>query len=451
MFPVERKYSIITYLSKFAIISLFIAVLSGSCVKEYNLPVGLLPKSDLINLSVDSSFSIQTYTLYDDSVPSNAPTTALLGAINDPAIGTTKTEFITQFSATTNNILVMSNPLKPDSVCLYLAYQKDTASNVFAGTAGTPLHIRIYQLNAYITDTVNHYTKEDPSRYYDPEMPPLLDTIFKPYAQNDTMLVLKLSSFLASQFTGPSNLTSLTDVTLFPQFFKGLYCQTVADPNNKSIVGFNLLSANTKLVVYYRNDTAKVSIPMTFSITSSNAYFNLATHQYNSNINNAINNTTTPSTQYTYAQTNGGLKTLVKIPNLINWNITHPNNAIIKVELLVPILENNPLYRSPDGMMIETAKSDGIHSQYMFEYYTSTGGYLGVARDTAYTKLNYSFDISKYARDIVKNPSTDYGLYIYAENRSTCVRRAIIKNWLQPGGMKLYITYYVPPTSVKNK
>lgn len=56
----------------------------------------LLPSNDFVTISSTDTLSVWSYTLYNNSVPTNDPSVAFVGDIYDPYFGTTKTEFVSQ-------------------------------------------------------------------------------------------------------------------------------------------------------------------------------------------------------------------------------------------------------------------------------------------------------------------------------------------------------------------
>jgi hypothetical protein len=80
-------------LTIFTLVALFV----NGCIEDpTKIGNGLLPGSDFVKIKSTDTLSVQSYTMYDDSVRTDSPSVSYLGQLSDPYFGTTTAEFVTQ-------------------------------------------------------------------------------------------------------------------------------------------------------------------------------------------------------------------------------------------------------------------------------------------------------------------------------------------------------------------
>src|SRR5450759_3263667 len=130
-----------------------VAVLLSSCQKQI-LKDGsdLLPNNDFVSIKSIDTLSVFAYTMYDDSVRTDLPSTSYLGQIYDPYFGTTNAGFVTQIR--------LSNkwdglPFTTDSMklFLYLSGVKGGGSDVIHTLNISEIDDEIYVNTPYYSST----------------------------------------------------------------------------------------------------------------------------------------------------------------------------------------------------------------------------------------------------------------------------------------------------------
>lgn len=262
----------------------FALVLVLSACKKEETTIGANLQNGNMNVVVQDTFTIITYSEEIVEMESDETSVALLGAYNDPVFGAVKCGFVTQ---------IVPNDLDPsfeglgaftmDSVVLALRY---TSINYYANL--DDIIVEVYEID----DVLNR----DNQSYFTTEEPTLLD------AGNNLVLDLNEGSEVEVDFVGNA---FVGDDTLAPQMrihldtevgegliadalagqmgvnfqtstFKGLYVR-VADFGGSSgqgtVVYFALEDFLSKLSIYYHSE-AGVAGTYDFKINTTTARYN---------------------------------------------------------------------------------------------------------------------------------------------------------------------------------
>jgi hypothetical protein len=213
----------------------------------------LLPGNDFVTIGSTDTLSVWSYTMYDNSVPTNDPSVAFVGSIFDPYFGTTTAEFVSQIRAGGEWTY---GPVTIDSVKLNMRLL-----SVKGGSAGVYHSLRLSEISdqIYIDTLYSSNTQTNTTGFSVVAQLPIL--------RSDTINNISVS--LPAEFgeyllRDTAQLFYSTTKPDFRAWFKGLYFQ-MTDENDPLIVAFSLLSDFATSGTYnnyftiYMHDTAFIS------------------------------------------------------------------------------------------------------------------------------------------------------------------------------------------------
>jgi len=377
---------------------LFALFLVVSCKKKDSLlGQNSLDSNELLNSGGIDTFSLNTFSIFEDSVITDNPAFAILGSYTDPVFGKVNSEFYTQFRlsginpnfGTTSDIII-------DSFVLGLEYTgyygKTGAQIVEAYEINEPnvmsLDSIYYAFSTQSTKTTNLVPAANQSVNLNPSNVTVIgnDTV-------DSQLRIYIDTNLARSIFDEweSNPTTFTSNTEFLQFFKGLHIKTnnpVQSSGNGGVFYFNLNDALSKLTIYYRQGGQQKTYDLL--INSECVDFNhVEVDRSGTHVETVINDTISGQSQF-YAQSFNS-RAVVQIPGLSNI----PKNVIIhKATLELPIQYQTGSKFSPGyDISVGTRLTVGANQIYNI-------GTTGIYDD--YTK-KFTIDLRSYTQAIVND------------------------------------------------
>lgn len=382
-----------------------------SCEKKEEIGFEVQPPEDKITVGFGDSCGLTAYTVRDDSVRTDETLLNLMGSYHDPVFGTSTAGFYVQFRLSDNNVSFGTNPVV-DSIVLCLEYDGG-----YYGDLTTVQSARVFEVNETFLIDSNYYSSDrfecnSTDLYTGHFKPNLKDSVFVDTLAYPPQLRLRLNNSLAQKFLNAST-TELSDNPNFLLFFKGLY--VVADPVsvNGAVINFDLLSANSKLVMYYHND-AYDTLTYNFVINENSARVNTFDHYGYSGASHSLQmqiaGDTVRGEQNLYLQGMCGLKTYIRLPDLRPL-LNNGNVVINKAELIItptPSLLNS--YAQPDQLTLSMINEDGSLSYLPDQYYGTA--YFGGTYNTS--NGDYRFNIATYIQYLVRyfDEYVGKGLYL---------------------------------------
>lgn len=314
-----------------------VAVLLSSCQKqELKNGSDLFPKSDFVSIKSIDTLSVFSYTMYDDSVRTDLPSTSYLGQIYDPYFGSTNAGFVTQIR--------LSNkwdglPFTTDSVKLYLYLTgvKGVRSDVIHTLNISEIDDEIYVNTPYYSGTKINTNGFKMTGIPLPAFP--VDTTieislpgngveFGKYLTRDTL-----------------KLFYNNNIPDFRAFFKGLYFQM--DPSSDPLLISLSLAYNQKsyynYFILYGHDDAGLAKEYSFILDAKNknASFNIFLHDYTTATlgDKMAHRNTTYRDTLSYLQSLNGVYTKVVLPGLekMKSDPSFAKIAVNKARLVVPV------------------------------------------------------------------------------------------------------------------
>lgn len=435
------------FLNLIAIVS-SVAIVFSAC-KRINeateLGGGLIPPVDGIN-TFDTLINVQTFNdtfgMVTDSQRLDKNQEFFLGVINnDPFFGKTDARMFFELKPVNYPYSFGNVPakLQIDSVVLLMSYIETYGDTNMVQT------VNVYEIdqnpsNNFRSDSnylirKEHFTYSNVlgSKTFAPKT--LKDSVKAFRDTTANQLRIRLDNSFGTRLLGYDSIsTSLNGAyandSAFKTKFKGFAVRSMSTGN--AIMGFNLNGVNTRLAIYYRNDTSSTGGPkydttvkyFTFngSVCAAASYIK---RDYTGTPVEASVGGTVPD-QIGYIQTTPGTFTTIKIPDLSTVN----NRVIHRAELIIEQLYHisDSTFRAPDLLYID-ASDPSITATYKYRTIpydlsiNSGGGFnLGsfgsfptMSVDGAGNKIRvWKFNLSRYVQHILTGTQLLYDLRLFA-------------------------------------
>ena len=441
-----------------AITSLLLLVIIVSACKKDPDAIGLdvQPSADQLNVLFSDSLGLLAWSELEDSIPTSNVSTFLLGSLSDPIYGKTYASIYSQILLSKNDVTFGTNPVV-DSFILVLPYKGYYGDTNYAQKAF------VYELNESISRDSIYYSKnkvayinttltQNPAGYSFYPQPTTRLTINE--SSVTPQLRIPLSNDYATQkLSSKSGATELSDNTNFIAYMKGLCIITAAI---SSIVGnlmyFDFSDGSSKAILYYHNSTDTSSFE--FSIRRDSACFIGYSHNYKFSNNlfkqEVLNKDTAIGSQILFLQPGGGVRTVIKFPNLKNYIPKSDEGKPVKIivneaELVITGWETDPgIFTAPDKLALARLGSDS--SLYFLPDNANPlgddvafGGYYDA------TKKEYRFRIKAHLQQIFDGITQDYGLYLRVSGSSVKGNRYVINGSSKtlPNRLRLRLSYTI--------
>jgi hypothetical protein len=400
------------------------------CKKDNNIGLDVQPESDRLDVIYQDTVTLRVFTMPEDSVSTDERTYNLLGSYADPVFGLSRAEIMTQVRISSNNVTFGTNAAA-DSVVLYLDYQ-----DYYGEPSDTldPQQIFVYELTKDIYKDSSYYSNLDPAAFFTAGTETAVTYTPRP---GDSVLAIKLSDDYAQRIIAAGGTDVLLDNDHFLNVFKGLYLATNQLSAGGSIVSFNLLSASTKMVLYYHNDSDP-DITYNLLINSNCARINLFKHDYTGT---AISNLLLGGLQDTLAYIQGGcgLRAKIVFPYISSFS-SSSSCAIIKAELVVNLASSDLItYPPPEGLSVRAISADGSLEVIPDDPLYMGVAYYGGSYDDA--SGQYKINITRYVQQLVSGQHGNTGLYLFPASTRISMDRAVITSGMNSNRMKLLITF----------
>lgn len=426
--------------------------LLAACTKPENeLGLDILDPEDALGTVQVDTTSLITYTVEEPPLRSSALSRNALGSYRDVDLGTVTAGIVTQVRLGSNNVGAGADnhALVPDSLVLSLVFD----ANSFAYGNLDPQRIRVFELTGDLFPDTLYRTSDAPPVAMANDLvvgtrgAVTPDPFRAVYIGNDTLkpqVRIPLDLALAERLLNAWGTADLADNTAFLRFFKGLYIapeEASGGIYQGGIWYFDLLDAQSKLTLYYRNTApgAEDTLSYDLVINSSCARYTHCTHDFSTAYAPALPNSLADSTlgQHTvFAQGLAGTRTEVRLPNLQRYAETG-QNAVAKAELVVPLADAFYPYYQPPSLLFVFRKGDEGQDLFLPEQTTnSVGG--------TYDPVNkeYRMNITRWVQRVLTGEYANTGLSLVPSGNGVSADRVVLGGAAHPEHpMRLLLTF----------
>ena len=426
--------------------SLVIGAVASCSKKPDTIGLDLLDENKPF-VGKDTTFNIYAYSTIEDSVISDETSVNLLGSIYSETFGRSNTSIYTQVRISSLNPDWGSNPVA-DSVIFTLVYSG------YYGNLETEQTVRAFRILEDLERDSSYWsnvsfdteTTELGMLSFVPDLDDILvvDTgggISDSSYINAELRIPFYNSFADYMFNLDTSHTSSSEA--FLEEFKGVYLRAddVNAAGDGAILYFDLLDDRSNLTIYYKNDSAD-SLRFRYFINLNNARVGRYEHEYllgsQDFIEQVLNGDTTLGADKLYLQGNGGVKTDIFLPGVIDWANTN-QKVINEAKLIINISQEYDEDYIPSTSLIlfkntEDGSFDFVPDQLEGE------NYFGGAYNEA--SNSYFFRISMHLQDLLAGEK-DLGLGLFPTAKSIKATEMELfgTNLSEPRRMQLQVIY----------
>ena len=428
--PNEPKWRLISA-------ALFFVLVFASCEKaNEDIGIGLQPEDQLLGLFQTDTTTILARTIREDSLRSDETSLNLIGSYTDPVFGTTKAGFVTQLRLSTVDQDFGTNPVV-DSLVLTLEYADRwygaITSQLFSAARITEdiyLDSTYYTNKEIATDGIELVAAGKGYQRF------VIDD-FVVLANEDSMpphLRLRMSEDLGNQLMNlPAE--AYADNDAFVNEFKGIRVQSLSDEGG--IIPCDLVSGNSRMRLYYHNDTDTSRFD--FTINTQSARYETFEHTFTGDLIPLMDGKTAGAGELGRIQAGSSCKLKLEFPFLENYN-DFEGRTINRAELILPRTAlYDSRFPSQELLFLLTENEDGdlVGLPDQLSTLTSIGGQYNSVEDA------YIFNISRFVQLYLNGELNSKVLYAVSNNASVSVNRVEIvgPESLAEDKMRLILTY----------
>lgn len=401
----------------FLLALLFIGV---SCKKDSNLLGGnVIDQNEILSSGGVDTFSLQTYTIEDDSVISNDPLYALLGNYNDPEFGQVKASFYSQIRLSGLNPNFGTNPgdIVIDSFILALEYAGSYGAVSTQTFEVYRVDEQMYSDSIYygfstLTVQAENLVNGSGQLELDPDN---ITVIGSDTVRSQLRIPLKPAKALeiiTDAINGTADFSS--DELFATNYFKGIYVKSASAGQSSgtgSVGYFNLKDQDSKLTIYY-SQGVETGKSFDFKINDDCPSFNNVNINYTGKyIQNVINDTISGQTEF-YAQSHKSRSVvdLTTIKNLPKNIVIHSAKLYLPIEFklsskLIPSTTLAVL-NSQTLSVVDATTYSASSSEYIVDVRTFIQGYLSGIHTTTKLLISPGLFISSMERIVFNGPNT---------------------------------------------
>jgi len=311
------------------ILVFFFSVIITSCENDPTIiGIDLLPDEEKLGVFSSDTTTVLVHSVFVDSIKTDETARSLLGSYLDPVFGLNTISFATQVRLSSVTVSFGVNPVL-DSIVLSLDYTTIPAIPgsplVAYGDTTTVQTIKVFELDEDLVFDTAYYSNYNVA--FKPVALASKDVSFRPTdsVMVDTVLVKSQLRIQLSEEFGNSILNAPEEahgsVDGFMNFMKGLYVKPEPVSAGGAIVFFDLLSAISRLTIYYHNDDG-VKRSYTFLINAQCARFMNFDHDYtlgDPSFVAQLNGDKTLGAENFYLQSLAGVETRLSFPYIRDW------------------------------------------------------------------------------------------------------------------------------------
>lgn len=413
-----------------------------ACKEPEGIGLDVLPDGEEMPIAWIDTFTIEAKTVRFDSVRTSGRGTYAIGDFGDPIFGRVQSQLYTQYKL---NALPgpFNSSYTVDSVILNLDY---------AGSYGRidklrgEQHIGVFEITEDLDETGTYYSDDTLTGVSTTPLgekiftPDLLNDIRLPYDTLDTSMRIKLDKSLGERIVASD---SLNDNESFSNDFKGLAVRSLRNmvaPDFGGILFIDINSQDSRLELYYHTD--EDTLNYLFNINNNNAVYTQVSHQFSTEVADAISGGYPAGEEKLYVQSLAGTRIRINFPHLRNLNNLGAV-AVNKAEIVLPVDENSlDDFGLPPILTVNSINAGD--SAFVINDQLEPNGinYYGGIYDS--DNKEYVFNVARHIQSILSNPDQfDYGLYISSLN-AVDSKRGVYNGPKHPTTpLKLRMTYTI--------
>ncbi|HHZ81779.1 MAG TPA: DUF4270 family protein [Flavobacteriales bacterium] len=404
---------------------------------DSSIGLGLQPESDMLNLFVTDTLTLDLVTVREDSLETNNLSTAVLGRVFMPRIGWTTAGFATQLRLSAPGIDFGHNPIV-DSMFLSLRFTGDTYGQL------SNQSILVEQLADSISYDSSYYSHFSPEGLHENLVDPSQGAISLNPSEDlivgeDTIVSqirLKLKNSIGQTILNQDT-TTFESNDSWLRFFHGIVITTLGD--GVGATGIDISSGMSLMRLHYHNDVDTAFYD--FIISPLSARVNMFEQDYVGELS-YLNSPPSDSAYVSgekslYVMSGAGLKARLRIPFLNSiTDSLGPERAVQKAEIILPLDESFFDSRYPPHeqlfVLTETPEGNSVSTPDQVTLGVNIDGYYD------YEAKEYHFNISRTIQQLLNRDSgIGYGnfspenpvppLYIVSSRAGISIQGVVIK------------------------
>ncbi len=429
-----RRTIVAAHFSTFLLLFFSFLIMVTSCEEPSFIGLEVQPPGDRFIVESYRDEMISTSVWKRDSVFAMGHPRSLLGVMDDPLFGRLSASFLTEIGIF--DAVDFGSDRVADSLVLYLVY-----TGTYGAESG-PQEITVFEITEDIDYQTEYFSNFDPAELiYEPDV--LAVHTINP-AEGDTLIAIPITStrFQDKLLFAPDTVTQ--SIVNFLSYFKGVYVKADLVDGDGAIFSVNLNHPDSKLSLFYRNDTPDTTFRYDFVINQGAIRVNLFEHDHSTAVfHDDISQTATDDSVY-YVQGAAGVMGRLDFDFLDTWRdsmrVRPRPVSINRARLYLPVDESgiDEKYPLPDRLSLFEKDEDGrlfgvidlsFGDQYFGGAYNAEEGY-------------YSMNITSWVQAFMSEKKTDKSLYVSVRESGSTANRVVLRNSKHSlGGARLEITY----------
>jgi hypothetical protein len=425
-------------------------LLFASCSKiEDQIGSALQEDGDLLGAAVVDTFRLESYTFKADSSRTTGLSVALLGDLQTPEFGRLNSSIYTQVRLS-SLLPAIADTAIVDSLVLVFKYATTSA---FYGYEDE-MRFKVYRLTEDISVDSLYYSNDDilygaedlMHDSYIPSVPNSEDSVVT--MLGDTLrpqLRMRLNDAITQEVFAEARIgTYFGALTEFSAYFKGFKVVAEKVGPRGNILGFDLLSIDSKLAMYYHVESPDTVIPLRydFLINENTARFLHFDHDYaGTQIEMALDSDPAGS-QYGYVQSMAGLNLAYRFPSLRDLNL-QGGIAINKAQLIIPLSygQDTSNVSFPDRLFAVYRNDEGVITSVpdIFEGESFSDGYYDEEEGA------YLINLTRFTQQVLNQVITNPELMVIPTRNSTSAGMVQVygpENMTQQARLRITYTEY---------